>query len=304
MGVMGAMRVKGAGDLGAGHPTRGPMRAPTEEPARATPGNPFLYGTFALPGSHSRPLGGKSAHMRYPYFFLSLLTGSLFLAAASCSSDSDSNGGGTGGSGATPSTGGADSGAGGSDGGTGGTSSNADTFFSADDAGLSIGLGAYNYFDMGGSTIALTNPEPGKLCAKGTAAQVVNMMYSEIWGGGIGVLLAEDGMTFDASQYDGFSFDIAGVPAGELRVGVTNASDTENGFFTNDISEGTNTLHWDDLAQGDWVTPAGTLELSAIKDLQFQVASNDGGDVPFDFCISNIAFIGGNDGMGGMGGGN
>ncbi|NLY93334.1 MAG: hypothetical protein GXY23_04830 [Myxococcales bacterium] len=243
--------------------------------------------------------------MRYSYFFLSLLTGSLFLAAASCSSDSNSNNGGN--TGGTTNTGGGDNTGGspdGTGGGTGGAPSNADTFFSADEAGLSIGLGAYNYFDMGGSTIALTNPEPGKLCAKGTAAQVVNMMYSEIWGGGIGVLLAEDGSSFDASQYDGFSFDISGVPAGELRVGVTNASDSENAFFTNDISEGTNTLYWEDLAQGDWVTPPGTLELSAVKDIQFQVASNDSGDVPFDFCISNLAFVGGNDGMGGMGGGN
>lgn len=247
--------------------------------------------------------------MRYGYLFLSLVTGSLFLAAASCSSDSSSSGGGsgatsnTGGTGAEGNgTGATGNGTGATGNGSGGNSNGSGTYFEAATAGLSIGVGAYDYVDEGGSSITLTNPESGKLCAKGTAAQVVNMMYNEIWGGGIGVLLAEDGSSFDASDYDGFSFTISGVPSGELRVGVTNASDTENSFFTTEISEGSNSIHWEDLEQGEWVDPPGTLDLSAVKDIQFQVASNDKAAVEFDFCISNIAFLGGNDGMGGAGG--
>ena len=94
-----------------------------------------------------------------------------------------------------------------------------------------------------------------------------------------------------------------GKPAGEFRVGVTTTPDPDNAFFNTAAIDGENTLLWSDLAQGNWVTPAATFDATKLKDIQFQVASGETGPITFDFCVSNIKFVGGGDGLGGEGGG-
>ena len=250
--------------------------------------------------------------MRIRHLLLPVLTGSLVFAAVACSDDSDSgNSGnpGTGGAatgGTTNTTGGtANTGGTSNTGGTGGSGSG--KYISATDAGLTVGTGAYDYADMGGSTVTLTNPEPGKICGAGTAAQILDAKYDMYWGAGIAVQLADPG-SFDASGYDGISFTISGVPA-EIRVGVTLAADTNNSFFSTAVTEGDNTLLWDDLAQGSWVTDICSptescveFDATTLKDLQFQVPAIVEAPVTFDFCISNIKFVGDGGGMGGAGG--
>lgn len=59
---------------------------------------------------------------------------------------------------------------------------------------------------------------------------------------------------------------------------------------------GTNTHLWEDLAQGSWATPEGEeptpLDLTMIKDVQFQISTNTTSAVDFDFCITNLTIDG------------
>jgi hypothetical protein len=128
-------------------------------------------------------------------------------------------------------------------------------------------------------------------------------MYSLYWGAGIGVALGAEGAVLDVSGYDGFSFTLEGAPAGELRIGVVTTDDPENSFFTTSAVNGENSFTWDQLAQGSWVDPAVPLDLTKAKDIQFQVASAESAAIPFDFCISNLKFLGEGGGLGGQGGG-
>jgi len=232
--------------------------------------------------------------------------GTLVAVATACSSDGggDGSGGGanTGGGTATggaANTGGASNTGGGTN--TGGTDPGCkdEAYFPAADAGLTVGVGAYDYADEGGSCVNMTAAS-GEICTTGTAAQVVNNMWDTIWGSGIGIKLMETG-SFDASGYSGISFTINNVPPG-LRAGVMMDGDT-NSFFTVDVVAGENTMFFEDLANGEWVTPAGTLDPSALMDIQWQVPSTADEAVEFDFCVSDVEFVGGG-GAGGMGGNN
>src|SRR5690606_14690324 len=122
--------------------------------------------------------------------------------------------------GGTTSTGGADSGC------TPGTKDEA--YATAEEAGVTGGVGVYDYGDDCGSSVSMTAMD-GEVCTTGTAAQVVMDMWDTIWGAGIGVTFAETGSA-DLSTYTGFKFTITGAPTG-LRVGVMMDGDT-NSFFT------------------------------------------------------------------------
>ena len=93
---------------------------------------------------------------------------------------------GTGGAGAATGTGGA-----GAATATGGSfPEDTDTFYAtAEEAGLSFGIGVYDFNDKSGSTF-MTTAVDGKVCTSGTAQQVVDLdgdgmlEYSAIYGGG------------------------------------------------------------------------------------------------------------------------
>lgn len=238
------------------------------------------------------------------------ILGSLITVFPACSSKDDdpgvvtASGGSTSASGGTTgSSGGATSSSGGSTTASGGmeagNSACVDEFYAtAEEAGLSSGIGAYDYADKKASCITMTAAD-GKLCAKGTAAEIVNMDYEGIWGAGVGITVGDMTAAYDASGMDGFSFTIDNVPTG-LRVGVMMQGDTNN-YFTTDVVAGENTVLFADLANGSWVMPAGTLDTSKLMDVQFQVPSVAGADTDFEFCVSDID-IGGAGGAGGAGG--
>lgn len=237
----------------------------------------------------------------------SVIVGTSLATMVACSEDpADSNGGtggaGTGGvaTGGRPSTGGSNTG------GNGSVTCPEEWGLPGADAGLAANFqNVYHYFDgdkTAGtcfSTIT-TTAEDGEICASGTAAMVVNSMYDVIWGAGIGLQPDAMGAATDLSAYSGFSYTITTPPPG-LRVGAMMAGDG-NSFFTETVTAGENTVLFDDLANGSWVTVPGTLDTSKITDLQWQVAANDTSDVVYDFCVSDITLIGGMGGGGGAGG--
>ena len=259
--------------------------------------------------------------MRSQKYFASLIIGSLVVASAvACSSDEDpvggtggttatgggtSTGGGLSTGGGTAATGGGTS-TGGVAAGTGGAAPGGGDYFEGGAAGLDGAfVGVYSYNDTGGSTVTVTNPEPGKVCAAGTAIAHMEM-YTTNWGGGVGFALVDEAgkaTGMDVSSATGISFTITGLPPGDFRVGLLQAADQENTFFqqTTVLTEGANTIPKGDLMNGEWVTPAGTLDLTTITDLQFQVASV-ATDTPFDFCLSNVKLDGVMIGGGGAGG--
>lgn len=232
--------------------------------------------------------------------------GILAAVATACSSDggpTDEASGGTS-SGGTPGTGGVANTGGvsntGGTPGTGGTGADCKDqgYFTAEEAGLSVGTGVYDYGDDAGSCVAL-EAAAGQLCIDGTAAQVVNSMWEQIWGAGLGIQLATETTSFDASGYSGISFTIDNVPPG-LRASVKMAGDA-NTYFTTAVTAGENTIFFDGLMNGEWVATPGTLDPSVLTDIQWQVPSTDTGAVNFDFCVSDVEFVGGG-GAGGMGG--
>ena len=248
--------------------------------------------------------------MRSQKYFASLIIGSLVVASAvACSSDDGPTGntGGTSATGGGTSTGGfsatgggtatgGSTSTGGVAAGTGGAPAGGGDYFEGAAAGVDGAfVGVYSYKDTGGSSVMITNPMPGQICAKGTAIAHMEM-YTTNWGGGVGFALVDEAgkaTGLDVSAATGISFTITGLPPGDFRVGLLQAADQENTFFqsTTTLVEGANTIPVADLMNGEWVMPAGTLDLKTITDLQFQVASV-ATDTPFDFCLSDVKLDG------------
>jgi len=233
-----------------------------------------------------------------------LVVGSLLLTGIGCSEEAGPGPIGTGGS--TVGSGGTGVGTGGSGLGTGGAgtdtggsaaSSGGDAAASGggtacpedwgttgEEAGITGFENIYQYFDECHSSIVTTAVE-GQICTAGSAAQVVDEMYSAIWGAGVGVQVETDAVS-DLSTYTGFKFTIDTPPAA-MRVGVMMDGD-DNSYFTEEIVAGANTVYFSQLANGSWIDPVGVLDTTKIKDIQWQIPSNADEAVPFDFCLSGI----------------
>jgi len=150
----------------------------------------------------------------------------------------------------------------------------------------------------------------GVMCTKGTVAKVVDMMYSAIWGAGIGFDLnnaGADGGTgknaWDATAHNitGFQFDIDNVPTGgQMRVefptnaipGTTDIKAAYWGGATNNLSPftkpGTYKVHWTDVGGPMYLTTATPFKPQNIVSMQFHVVANTSSTVPFQYCISNL----------------
>lgn len=235
------------------------------------------------------------------------------LTAVACGGDdSDNNNTGDGdgdGTGGTISSSGGFTGSGGA-GDTGGTTGSGGAaaggdWIEAADAGVSVGVGVYSYKDTGGSTITLTNPNPGELCVSGTALGHMMTNYSTHWGAGLGFALVSEtekagGMGYDLTSVTNIEFTLTGTLPAELRIGFAQVDDPDNSFFVTSAMVGANSLAVADLAQGDWVMPPTVKDFTKVTDLQFQVASG-AADAPFDFCISGVKLGDLTWGMGGAG---
>lgn len=169
----------------------------------------------------------------------------------------------------------------------------------AQDAGFEVGAAVYTFADEGGSCAAGT-AQGGAACVRGQSAQVVYDDWASIWGGGLGVALAESLGPVDVSAYEGFSFSFKGTVPYQLRVGLALEGET-NDFFTLAVHEGDNVISFSDLAQGTWVAAPQPLDLTRVANLHFHVPTTDRYPVAYDFCVSGLAWVKGPDGQGGEG---
>jgi hypothetical protein len=214
----------------------------------------------------------------------------------------------------------------------------ADGFFDGSKAGI---LGAwYSYGDWyaGTPTVAgagdcvtkgpfteaqcssITMPIPGapftnvggSMCTAGTAAKVLDMNYSAIWGTGIGFDLnnggTDDGGTGIKQAWDatangvtGFSFHIDTPPTGgQMRVefptnAIPNTTDINSAYWGGaamDLSPFTKagdwSFHFADVGGPKYLTTATPFDKTKIISMQFHVVTNTSSAIPFSYCISNL----------------
>jgi len=150
----------------------------------------------------------------------------------------------------------------------------------------------------------------GTMCTTGTVAKVIDMMYSAIWGAGIGFDLnnaGADGGTgknaWDATMHNvtGFSFHIDTPPTGgQMRVefptnavpGTTDINAAYWGGEGNNLSPikngGDYSFHWADVGGPMYLSPHMPFDKTKIQSMQFHVVSNTSSTIPFTYCISNL----------------
>jgi hypothetical protein len=167
---------------------------------------------------------------------------------------------------------------------------------------------------------SITTPVPGdpftntggSMCTTGTVAKVIDMMYSAIWGAGIGFDLnnagTDDGGTggklpWDATAHNvtGFSFHIDMPPTGgQMRVefptsaaiGTTDINAAYWGGATANLSPftkaGDYSFHFTDIGGPMYLTSPMPFDKTKILSMQFHVVSNTSSTIPFQYCISNL----------------
>jgi hypothetical protein len=176
-----------------------------------------------------------------------------------------------------------------------------------------------------GSAFMPTDMATGEMCTNGTAAKVLPPPsmptaagdYSDLFGAGIGLDFNNPGgdagamkMPIDLSAYKGFSFDFSGtmIPIGnKIRVNfpfMGEHSDTDSPYFaankTDDHSTlsttSTNVVHWSDILGpqyliGQGVTNIPPFDPTKVLSIQFQVFTNTGAAIPYNFCVSNLTLL-------------
>lgn len=136
------------------------------------------------------------------------------------------------------------------------------------------------------------------VCAKGTAVQVQDMMFSAQWGAGLALDLNSEGGepgapavkgTFNLVQAGivGFAVDISGAAPASVRVNLTMPGLDDSNFFVAKVP-GTTTFNLSQVKQGNWVTSKTPLDATKVEAIQFQIATVASAPTPFDFCIDGI----------------
>ncbi|HEX2871067.1 MAG TPA: hypothetical protein VHP33_07425 [Polyangiaceae bacterium] len=143
--------------------------------------------------------------------------------------------------------------------------------------------------------------DAGRVCMKGTAVKVENMMFAAQWGAGLALDLnskggepgkpAEKG-TFDlaAAKITGFSADISGTAPARIRINLTMPGVGDSNFVDAKVP-GTTTFALPDAKQGNWVMVKTPLDPTKVEALQFQVFTNAASATPYDFCIDAIRVL-------------
>jgi hypothetical protein len=169
-----------------------------------------------------------------------------------------------------------------------------------------------------------------QMCTWGTAAMVMNKAgspdYSDLWGAGISLdlnnpggdagvkgdidLSAYKGVSFDFSAYTGSDGNMAGVPAGAMRVNFpfTGEHATDSPYWMGATKASSpltppagGALHvealWTDVGgpyyltqQSPAVTPPA-FDPTKMQSIQFQVFTNATATTPYAFCVANLALI-------------
>jgi hypothetical protein len=183
--------------------------------------------------------------------------------------------------------------------------------------------GIYSYGD-GMTTACLTSPAANQVCLDGLGAMAGDNY--ENYGAGIGIQLAvtdpaEVPWDATADGVVGVKFSIMGTSTNApVRVGVTMAGLTDNGFVTNEsgiTADGEQTLMFAELEQPSWSMVTDVFDATKIHSLQFQVVTAQTATRPYNLCVTGITWIdangnpvdlpwgmgGGEGGAGGEGGG-
>jgi hypothetical protein len=157
-------------------------------------------------------------------------------------------------------------------------------------------------------------------CIKGTAAKVntactpvapATDCYGTFWGAAIGLNLNQpiDPVTgegvvtplkYDATHLKGFSFTISGPAGGEGMIPTTLRFKVEDGVTEyctwKTVGKGPNTVLFTELETKCWEhskgtgTSATTAQAGLLK-IAWQVVTNTGGTIPFDYCVSDVRAI-------------
>jgi len=174
--------------------------------------------------------------------------------------------------------------------------------------------GAWYYYDDCSTSptdcTAHTAPAPdaegfpntgGAMCTTGVIAPVNDSTeYSTKWGAGIALNLNQPVDSEDKNPIGtlpvalrGFSFTLSGnqVPS-EIRVTFPTAATSETAHFkTIATGAGSYQVLFSDAAQGSWVVDAVALDSTQVNAIQFQVPSKLSVEVPFDFCVEQLAAL-------------
>lgn len=149
----------------------------------------------------------------------------------------------------------------------------------------------------------------GSMCTKGTAAKVLAMDYSNMWGAGIALDFGAPSegepagkKTVDLSAYSGISFELSAKPLAGLRVELpmpeTEGTEAGSDYWgavkgswvqSSPVSVGVNTFKWAEVHPPG----PGTLEYNPAKALgiQFHVPTTDSAAGPYEFCIKNLTIV-------------
>jgi hypothetical protein len=143
------------------------------------------------------------------------------------------------------------------------------------------------------------------MCLSGSAAKVIGMPadYSNMFGIGIGLDFNNSGsgkQPYDATMHGvvAFSFTIAGVPAGGIRVEFAEpATDASGDSYSKTITaDGSYTIHLNttDL-KPSFAPPMGmepAFDASKLESIQFHIPTTTSAAIPVtNMCVSKLAAI-------------
>jgi len=161
------------------------------------------------------------------------------------------------------------------------------------------------------------DPVTGAMCTSGSAAKVLNMDYSDLWGGGIALDFNNPGGdagpkgSFDLSAFTGVGFVITNngsdtIPMGKMRTNFPFDSmhGTDSPYYKGDTLDNSMltdgqvvTIHWSDVggpaylrSQMPPVTPP-PFDQSKVQSIQWQVFTNVNTRTPYGFCINYLTLL-------------
>ena len=145
--------------------------------------------------------------------------------------------------------------------------------------------------------------EGGRMCTEGVTAVPANEDEMSVkWGAGIALHLNEDEDGNPRPVGDlgidliGFRFTVEHLPEksdDRLRVNFPTADTDPNAHYVSLHSDGTYNVHLDsdEIRQGDWVVEKTPLDPATIEAVQFQVPTEIGEAIDFDFCVSGLTVL-------------
>lgn len=189
-----------------------------------------------------------------------------------------------------------------------------DGWVAVDSNTLGIQGAMFAYADPTSKLSMMEDFTGAKACISGTASKVImpcefmppaTDCYGEYWGAAIGMNLNQSidettkmggtPMPFDATALTGFAFNISGTTIpGSLRFTV----ESSTGDFCTPpatlVAMGANTFTFEQLFSECWEKMANTMNPNAgtvknsIKKIAWQVVTNAMGEVPYDYCVSDV----------------